>query len=50
MDAAVEVLLEKETMTGDEFREIVAKYCTIPQENIDAVMRQKMPDAALTAA
>ncbi|KAL4524246.1 hypothetical protein Ndes2437B_g05030 [Nannochloris sp. 'desiccata'] len=50
MDAAVEILLEKETMTGDEFREVIAKYATIPQENIDAVARQKMPDAALLAA
>jgi cell division protease FtsH len=50
MDAAVEVLLEKETMTGDEFRAVVAKFATIPQENIDAVARQKMPDAALLAA
>lgn len=50
MDTAVELLLEKETMTGDEFRAIVAKFADIPQENIDAVMRQKMPDAALTAA
>lgn len=50
MDAAVEVLLEKETMTGDEFRSIVAKYTAIPQENLDAVAKQKAPDAGLIAA
>lgn len=50
MDAAVEILLEKETMTGDEFREIVSKFATIPQENIEAVERQKAPDASLIAA
>jgi len=26
MDKIVEVLLEKETMSGDEFREILSKY------------------------
>lgn len=31
MDAIVEVLLEKETMTGDEFRAILSKYATMPQ-------------------
>jgi len=50
MDAAVEILLEKETMTGDEFRSVVAKYTTIPQENLDAVAKQKAPDAGLIAA
>ncbi|KAL4427347.1 hypothetical protein ABPG77_003256 [Micractinium sp. CCAP 211/92] len=50
MDAIVEVLLEKETMTGDEFRAILSKYATMPQENIDAVARQKQPDAELSLA
>lgn len=49
MDAAVEKLLEKETMTGDEFREIVTQFTTIPQENLDAVAAQKSP-AGLVAA
>lgn len=31
MDAIVEVLLEKETMTGDEFRAVLSKYATMPQ-------------------
>ncbi|KAK9815331.1 hypothetical protein WJX72_001887 [[Myrmecia] bisecta] len=33
MDKIVEVLLEKETMTGDEFREILSRYTTIPEVN-----------------
>ena len=31
MDKAVEVLLEKETMSGDEFREILGRYVEIPK-------------------
>ncbi len=30
MDRVVEVLLEKETMSGDEFREILAQYVDFP--------------------
>ena len=33
MDKIVEVLLEKETLTGDEFREILSQYTEIPAEN-----------------
>jgi cell division protease FtsH len=50
MDAAVEVLLEKESITGDEFRAILSKYAQIPQENLDAVERQKQPDPELSLA
>jgi cell division protease FtsH len=50
MDKIVEVLLEKESMTGDEFRELLSQYATIPQENLDAVARQKAPDAELQLA
>jgi cell division protease FtsH len=42
MDAAVEKLIEVETMTGAEFREIISQYCEIPLENIEAVARQEM--------
>ena len=33
MDYLVELLIEKETMDGDEFREILAKFTTIPQKD-----------------
>ncbi|KAK9922826.1 hypothetical protein M0R45_031270 [Rubus argutus] len=33
MDKIVEVLLEKETMTGDEFRAILSEFTEIPVEN-----------------
>ncbi len=33
MDHLVELLIEKETMDGDEFREILANYTTIPEKD-----------------
>ena len=33
MDTIVEVLLEKETINGDEFRAILSEYTEIPVEN-----------------
>lgn len=33
IDKIVEVLLEKETMTGDEFRSILSEFVEIPVEN-----------------
>lgn len=33
IDKIVEVLLEKETMTGDEFRAILSEFVEIPVEN-----------------
>ncbi len=33
MDKIVEVLLEKETLTGDEFRSILSEFTEIPVEN-----------------
>ena len=33
LDKIVEVLLEKETMTGDEFRAILSEFVEIPAEN-----------------
>lgn len=50
IDRIVEVLLENESMTGDEFRAILSQYATIPQENLDAVARQKQPDIELQLA
>mmetsp|Transcript_38915 Transcript_38915/g.86562 ORF Transcript_38915/g.86562 Transcript_38915/m.86562 type:complete len:691 (+) Transcript_38915:164-2236(+) len=37
IDKITEVLLEKETMTGDEFRALLSQYTTIPEENLRAV-------------
>lgn len=33
MDAIVEVLIEKETISGDEFRSMLSQYVTIPEVN-----------------
>lgn len=33
MDRLVELLIEKETMDGDEFREILSEYTTIPEKD-----------------
>ena len=33
MDHLVELLIEKETMDGDEFREILANFTTIPEKD-----------------
>jgi cell division protease FtsH len=44
MDAAVAVLVEKETISGDDFRTILAQYTTIPPENIEAA-RDRSKDA-----
>ena len=36
LDKITEVLIEKETISGKEFRELLAQYTTIPQENLEA--------------
>jgi len=43
MDKIVEVLLEKETMTGDEFRAILSEYIEIPIENRVPVAASPVP-------
>merc|ERR1712072_1362119 len=35
-DKVLEILCEKETMSGDEFRAILAEYTVIPEENLEA--------------
>uniref|UniRef100_A0A7S0RC15 AAA+ ATPase domain-containing protein n=1 Tax=Chlamydomonas leiostraca TaxID=1034604 RepID=A0A7S0RC15_9CHLO len=46
IDKIVEVLLEKETLTGEEFRTMLAKYTTIPEENLQAAAEQGKPAMA----
>jgi len=41
IDDITEALLEKETLTGDEFRTMLAKYTTIPAENLQAAQEEK---------
>ena len=36
--------------TGDEFRALLSQFATIPAENVEAVARQKQPDAELQLA
>lgn len=50
VDRIVEVLCEKETLTGDEFREILSKYATIPAENIAAAQLQKQKQMDVVVA
>ena len=40
MDAIVDVLIEKETISGDEFRALLGKYATIPEGNAKAPTAQ----------
>jgi cell division protease FtsH len=40
MDAIVDVLIEKETISGDEFRALLGKYATIPEGNAKAPAAQ----------
>eukprot|EP00798_Chlamydomonas_sp_ICE-L_P019398 gene19398-26051_t len=49
IDRTVEVLCEKETITGDEFRAILSEYTTIPAENLEAVQMQKRQPADTVA-
>lgn len=50
IDRIVEALMEKETLTGDEFRAMLAEYTTIPEENVKAVEAQRKGGAELVAA
>lgn len=49
IDRIVEALMEKETLTGDEFRAMLSEYTTIPEENQLSVELQKRPAAAVRA-
>merc|ERR1711959_780763 len=41
MDRIVEVILEKETISGDEFRSLLSEFTTIPEENVLAANQIK---------
>lgn len=41
IDEIVEILIEKETIDGDEFRSILSKYTPIPEDHLQAVAAQK---------
>ena len=49
IDRIVEDLLEKETLTGDEMRDILAQYTTIPEENLKAAQALEEAKEAVTA-
>lgn len=49
IDKITEELLEKETLTGDEMREILAQYTTIPEENLKAAREQEEAKEAVVA-
>ncbi len=49
MDRIVEVLVEKETMTGEEFRTMLAQYTTIPEENLQAARASERIGQAVVA-
>lgn len=37
IDAIVELLMQKETLTGDEFRQLLSAYTTIPDQNMPSI-------------
>jgi cell division protease FtsH len=41
IDKIVEILVEKETISGDEFRSILSQYTEIPEVNLAAVRRSQ---------
>jgi cell division protease FtsH len=48
IDKIVDVLIEKETISGDEFRRLLSEYAVIPKANLDAAAA--VPSRAKTAA
>ncbi|KAL6959732.1 ATP-dependent zinc metalloprotease FTSH 6, chloroplastic [Sarracenia purpurea var. burkii] len=45
MDKLVEVLLEKETLTGDEFRAMLSEFTDVPSENVNRKPIREMIEA-----
>ena len=48
IDKIVDVLIEKETISGDDFRRLLSEYAVIPKANLDAAAA--VPSRAKTAA
>ncbi|KIZ06262.1 cell division protease FtsH [Monoraphidium neglectum] len=46
IDKIVEVLMEKETIGGNDFRAMLSEYTTIPEENLKAVAEEATPALA----
>uniref|UniRef100_A0A061S2L7 Cell division protease FtsH n=1 Tax=Tetraselmis sp. GSL018 TaxID=582737 RepID=A0A061S2L7_9CHLO len=49
IDKITEILLEKETIDGDEFRAILSEYTTIPEANLKAAKAQAEGETAVAA-
>jgi cell division protease FtsH len=50
IDVITELLIEKETLGGDEFRKILSEYTTIPAENLEAAKLPEYDDVAVVTA
>jgi cell division protease FtsH len=49
MDRVVEVLIEKESLDGDEFRAIVAEFTTVPEkQRFSPLLAEPQPETALS--
>jgi cell division protease FtsH len=49
MDRVVEVLIEKESLDGDEFRAIVAEFTTVPEkQRFSPLLSEPQPETALS--
>jgi cell division protease FtsH len=49
IDRITEELLERETLSGDDMRTILAQYATIPEENLQAAREQEEAREAVVA-
>jgi cell division protease FtsH len=45
VDRITELLIERETLNGDEFRQILSEYATIPEENALAAKPSELAGA-----
>ena len=50
IDRITEALMEKETLSGDEFREMLSRYTAIPAENLAAAAAQRRAPAVPAVA